>query len=226
VLHAKEVPCSAPGNSRTSLSDLNSRPAGTVSEPAREARPRLLVQARATLTYGCLRHELASWPVIRPAGQLRRQDRDMRTPPAGFEGPSRTETRLPACTSVNGPTLVTSVRLLVLHSIGKLGRPARCRPPNRAPAARHGAPTRRGSREPAAAPFRVSGEYLAARIPPCMCALRYGTPPSTHALPRPLRPCQPSAPFNRLQASGNQPLRHNHSTARAIEYDRASRMHG
>ena len=75
--------------------------AGTVSDPAREARPRLLVQARATLTYGCRRHELASWPVIRPAGQLRRQDRDMRTPPRRFRGaqPNRDKT---ACVHKRG----------------------------------------------------------------------------------------------------------------------------
>jgi hypothetical protein len=100
--------------------------------------------------------------------------------PAGFEGPSRMETRLPARGQVwTGPYLPPSVRSLFLHSIGKLGRLARCRPLNRAPAARHGVPTRRGSEEPAAASSSVSGEYVAARILPCMCAVRFGTPPST-----------------------------------------------
>ena len=61
ALHVKEVTCTATVFPETS----------TVSAPSRELRPCLLVQARTILTYGRLRHELASCPChTPPAGRL------------------------------------------------------------------------------------------------------------------------------------------------------------
>ena len=144
-----------------------------------------------------------------PAGQLRRQDRDMRTPPRRFRGAQPNGDKTACARSVDEPTLATSVRPLVPHLIGKLGRLARCRPLNRASAARHGVPTLRGSGEPAAAPPSVSGEYPAARISLCICAVRSGTPLDPHTtLPSSTLPIQRTlqeATGERQSAAPSQP---------------------
>ena len=151
ALHAKEVACRAPGNSPGPPSTTSTvvllgqsqcrleKVAPPLGTGARDphiwlSSPRI---SFVTLSYAPLGNYIVK---IATCGRR----------PAGFEGPSRTETRLLACASVDGPTLATSVRPLVPHLIGKLGRLARCRPLNRAPTARHGVPTLRASWGPAA----------------------------------------------------------------------------
>ena len=71
ALHVKEVTCAATAFPETSR----------VSAPSRELRPCLLAQARTLLTYGRLRHELASCPCHTPPLDDFVVDRVMRTPP-------------------------------------------------------------------------------------------------------------------------------------------------
>ena len=83
----KKYRAQQPATPWTSLSDLNSRPAGTVSEPARGARP-LPLGSGSRVPRVWLSSPRISFVTLSyaPLGKLRRQDRDMRTPPRRFRG--------------------------------------------------------------------------------------------------------------------------------------------